>query len=187
VLGWSTVSGRPVQRAFPGWITIPSVQDLATGRVWHLFFAWVFVVNGVIYLGYSILHRHLSRDLFPRRDQWGHIGRTVRDHLTLDFRKTVDAGDYNILQRMTYVGVIVLLAPAAVLTGLTMSPAVDAAMPWLLDVFGGRQSARTIHFVVTGLFVLFVCVHVTMVLLSGFLNNMRSMITGWYRLSRSEK
>lgn len=184
VLGRSRFNDRPVQRAFPAWITIPSAQDLATGRVWHLFFAWVFAVNGVLYLGYAIVTRHFSRDLLPRREHWTHIGSTVREHLMLAFRKGVEAADYNIVQRVSYVVVILVLGPMVVFTGLTMSPALDAAAPWLLDLFGGRQSARTLHFVTTWLLVLFVFVHVVMVLVSGFLNNMRSMITGWYSVAR---
>jgi len=183
VLGRSRFNDRPVQRAFPAWSTIPSAQDLATGRVWHLFFAWIFTINGTLYLVYSIVTRHIFSDLLPRREQWKHIGSTVREHLLLTFRKGVDA-DYNIIQRVSYVVVILVLAPLMVLTGLTMSPAVDAAAPWLLDVFGGRQSARTLHFVTTWLLVLFVFVHVAMVLLSGVLNNIRSMITGRYSVAR---
>ena len=183
VLGRSRFNDRPVQRAFPAWSTIPSAQDLATGRVWHLFFAWIFTINGTLYLVYSIVTRHISSALLPRREQWKHIGSTVREHLLLTFRKGVDA-DYNIIQRVSYVVVILVLAPLMVLTGLTMSPAVDAAAPWLLDVFAGRQSARTLHFVTTWLLVLFVFVHVAMVLLSGVLNNIRSMITGWYSVAR---
>ena len=183
VLGRSRFNDRPVQRAFPAWSTIPSAQDLATGRVWHLFFAWIFTINGTLYLVYSIVTRHIFSDLLPRREQWKHIGSTVREHLLLTFRKGVDA-DYNIIQRVSYVVVILVLAPLMVLTGLTMSPAVDAAAPWLLDVFGGRQSARTLHFVTTWLLVLFVLGHVAMVLLSGVLNNIRSMITGWYSVAR---
>jgi len=183
VLGRSRWNDRPVQRAFPAWITIPGGQDLATGRVWHLFFAWVFVANGVVYLASALVSRHLSRDLLPRRTHWRQLGSTVRDHLTFRFARQPAAADYNIIQRVSYVGVIFVLAPLAVLTGLTMSPAVDAAAPWLLDVFGGRQSARTIHFVTTWLFVLFLFVHVVMVLLSGFLSNLRSMMTGWYAVA----
>jgi thiosulfate reductase cytochrome b subunit len=149
--------------------------------VWHLFFAWLFVANGALYVGYSIISRRASRDLVPRRDQWRQIGGTIRDHLTFRLHRSAE---YNLIQKLAYLTVILVLAPLVVLTGLTMSPAVAAAAPWLLDVFGGRQSARTIHFLLTVLFVLFVVVHVMMVLLSGFLNNMRSMITGWYSVSR---
>ena len=171
ILGQSKINGQPTQRAFPAWITIPGWQDLATGRVWHFFFAWLFVVNGVSYFGYSVVNRHFWRDLLPHREHWKNIGRALRDHAS---------ADYNIIQRLSYLTVILLLAPVAVLTGLTMSPAINTAWPWLLDILGGRQSARTIHFVTTWILVLFALVHVTMVVLSGFLNDIRSMITGWY-------
>ena len=85
---------------------------------------------------------------------------------------------------MAYLAVVFVLAPLAILTGLTMSPAVNAAMPWLLDVFGGRQSARTIHFTIAVLLVVFVLLHVTLVALSGAMNNVRSMITGWFSIAR---
>jgi thiosulfate reductase cytochrome b subunit len=169
VLGWSRFNGRPAQRAFPAWITIPSAQDLATGRVWHFFFAWLFVVSGLVYLGYSLIGRHFFRDLLPSGEQWRHM-----------FHRGEEAAQYNTIQRLTYLVVVLLLAPLVVLTGLTMSPAIGAAVPWLLDAFGGRQSARTIHFVITWLLVLFVFVHVGMVLFSGLFNNLRSMTTGWY-------
>jgi thiosulfate reductase cytochrome b subunit len=183
VLGRSALNGRPVHRAFPGWLTLPSTQDLATGRVWHLFFAWVFVLNGVLYLAHSIVRRRFSRELIPQREQWRGIGRTLGDHLRFRLDRTAE---YNVLQKLTYLTVILVIAPLIVLTGLTMSPAVTAAAPWLLDVFGGRQSARTIHFVVTMLFMAFVLVHVLMVVVSGFFNNMRSMTTGWYATLRRD-
>ena len=183
VLGWSRVNGRPQPRAFPVWMTIPSVQDLATGRVWHIFFAWLFVANGLLYAGYATASRHLSHTLLPRRHEWRAISGTVRDHVLLRFPPGENAS-YNVLQKLTYLGITVVLAPLVVLTGLAMSPAIDAAAPWLPDVFGGRQSARTLHFGGTVSFVAFVLVHVLMILATGFVNNLRSMITGWYGISR---
>jgi thiosulfate reductase cytochrome b subunit len=91
---------------------------------------------------------------------------------------------YNTLQKLSYFGVIFLLLPVVILTGLTMSPGMDAAWPWLLDLFGGRQSARSIHFIVAFLLVLFVLVHVVMVVLAGPVNEVRSMLTGWYRVPK---
>lgn len=170
--------------AFPGWLTIPSVQDLATGRVWHFFFGWLLLINGVVYAAYNVASGRLSRDLAPARGDWHRIGATLRDHLRLRFPRGPEAAHYNVLQRLAYLGVVFVLAPLVIFTGLTMSPAVNAAMPWFLDVFGGRQSARTIHFIIGLLFVLFVVVHVTLVALSGFLNNLRSMITGWFSIAR---
>jgi thiosulfate reductase cytochrome b subunit len=182
MLGRSDLDGQAVQRAFPGWLTIPSVRDLATGRVWHFFFAWLFLVNGVIYAVHSFMNGHVARDLAPARGEWRQIGATIRDHLTLRFPRGPSAARYNVLQRLTYLGVVFVLAPLVIVTGLTMSPAVNAAMPWLLDVFGGRQSARTGHFIIALWFVSFVAVHVLLVALSGFFNNIRSMITGWFAI-----
>jgi thiosulfate reductase cytochrome b subunit len=169
-------------RAIPGWITIPSGQDLATGRVWHFFFAWLLVINGCVYLLYAFLTQHFWRDLVPSGQQLRQIGRTFIDHIRLRFPRGQEAAQYNGLQKLAYLAVAFVMLPLAVLAGLTMSPGADAAMPWLLDLFGGRQSARTVHFVIASLLVLFVIVHVLMVLVSGVINNMRSMITGWYLL-----
>jgi thiosulfate reductase cytochrome b subunit len=169
-------------RGFPSWLTLPSYQDLATGRRWHFFFAWLLVANGVVYLCYSILSGHLRRDLLPTFRQLKHVGRSIREHLLLRFPEGDDARHYNVLQKLAYLVVALVLLPLMVLTGLTMSPGIDAAFPEFLTLFGGRQSARTIHFVVASGLVLFVIVHIAMVLLSGAWNNLRSMITGSYVL-----
>jgi thiosulfate reductase cytochrome b subunit len=182
VLGWSRYNNRSSPRGFPGWMTIPGLQDLATGRVWHFFFAWLFVVNGLVYLLYTFLTRHFYYELLPDRAQLRHIGRTFIDHLRFRFPRGQEAAQYNAIQKLAYLLSALALLPLMVLTGLTMSPGVDAAIPWLLDLFGGRQSARTIHFAIAWSLVIFVIVHVFMVLVSGFINNIRSMITGWYRL-----
>ena len=107
-------------------------------------------------------------------------------HATLRFPKGEAARRYNVLQKLAYLGVLLVLLPVMVLTGLTMSPAMDATWPWLLDLFGGRQSARSIHFIAAWLLVLFVVVHLVMVVLAGPLNEIRSMITGRYRLPEEE-
>ncbi len=86
---------------------------------------------------------------------------------------------YNVLQKLAYMGVLFGLAPLIILTGLTMSPMIDTAFPWLLTLFGGRQSARTIHFIACFSFIGFIVVHVSQVILTGFFNNIRSMVTGW--------
>ncbi|TXR47603.1 cytochrome b/b6 domain-containing protein [Phyllobacterium endophyticum] len=189
VLGASTENGELGPRAFPSWITIPSYQDLATGRRWHFFFAWFFVINGLVYLLYGLIGRHFRRDLVPTRDQLtpGHLAQEVADHARLRFPKGEKARHYNSLQKLTYMAVVFIILPLMVLTGLTMSPGFNAIFPWLLDVFGGRQSARTIHFIAASLIVLFVIVHIVMVLVSGFWNNLRSMITGYYALKPEPK
>jgi thiosulfate reductase cytochrome b subunit len=184
VLGVSTFEGDPTPRAFPAWATIPSFQDLATGRRWHFFFAWLFLVNGIFYLGFSVLSGHFRRDLAPGRRDLSprHLWHEIRDHARLRFPEGEQAKHYNALQKLTYLAVIVILLPTMLFTGLTMSPGFDAIVPTLVDIFGGRQSARTIHFMTATLLVLFVFVHVAMVVLSGTWNNMRSMITGRYAI-----
>ena len=177
---------RWASRGFPSWITIPGYQDLATGRRWHFFFAWLFVINGLVYVGYTIASGHW-RQLVPTGAQLRHIGASIREHLLLRFPKGEEAKSYNVLQKLAYFGVIVVLVPILILAGLTMSPGMDAAFPWLVDLFGGRQTARTIHFIAATLIVLFVLVHVIMVLISGVFNNIRSMITGRYRIDDVEE
>lgn len=176
-----------IEGGFPGWITLPGYQDLATGRRWHFFFAWLFVVNGLVYLAAGFYRRHFRRDLVPSRSQLRHIGASLRDHLRLRFPEGAEARHYNVLQQLAYLAVIFVLLPLMVLAGLSLSPALDAAFPWLPALFGGRQSARTVHFVVANLLVLFVAAHVLMVLLSGAWNNLRGMITGWYAVNTSDK
>ncbi|MDR6666095.1 cytochrome b/b6 domain-containing protein [Rhizobium sp. 1399] len=184
VLGVSTFEGDPTPRAFPVWVTIPSFQDLATGRRWHFFFAWLFLVNGIFYLSFGVLTGHFRRDLAPARRDLSprHLWHEILDHARLRFPEGEQAKHYNVLQKLTYLAVIVILLPTMLLTGLTMSPGFDAIVPSLVDIFGGRQSARTIHFMTATLLVLFVLVHVAMVVLSGTWNNMRSMITGRYAI-----
>jgi thiosulfate reductase cytochrome b subunit len=184
LLGASGPAGALAPRAFPAWLTIPSYQDLANGRRWHLFFAWLFVINGLVYLADGLVRRHFRRDLLPTRAELApaHLLREVVDHARLDFPKGEAARRYNVLQKLTYMAVAFGLLPLMVLTGLTMSPGLDSAFPLLLDVFGGRPSARSLHFVCASLLVAFVVVHVAMVLLSGVWNNLRSMITGRYAI-----
>jgi thiosulfate reductase cytochrome b subunit len=173
-------SGEIAARGFPSWITIPSYQDLATGRRWHFFFAWLLVLNGVVYVVNLFARRHL-RDFLPSDRELRSIPTSIWEHLRLRFPKGDEALHYNVLQKLAYLSVIFAL-PILVLAGLTMSPAIDATFPWLLSLFGGRQSARTIHFVAAFYLVGFVIVHIVMVLISGFLNNMISMITGRYAI-----
>jgi thiosulfate reductase cytochrome b subunit len=189
LLGVSRFEGEPAVRAFPAWSTLPGYQDLATGRLWHFFFAWIFVLNGAAFVAWGLLGRHIGRDLLPNRDQVRarHIWHEVRDHARLRFAKGDEAKRYNVLQKATYLSVLFGLLPMMVGTGLTMSPGVDAAWPWILDLFGGRQAARTLHFLAAfGLFS-FVLLHVALVLVSGLRNNIRSMITGRYTIVHGDR
>lgn len=178
VLGLSVdAEGDMEERGFPAWATIPSARWLSMGRHWHLFFAWVFVLNGLLYAVYSLTSKHLRRDLLPTGQDWRSIGGTIKDHLL--FRHLGPEARYNILQKLAYIIVVFGLGPLAVLTGLTMSPWLDSALP-LTDIFGGRQSARTLHFIAAFAFVGFILIHLFMVLITGVWNNLRSMITGRY-------
>lgn len=180
VLGLSAVAGQPTQRAFPSWITLPARQDLATGRNWHFLMAWLFVLNGAVYLLHGLASRHFARDIVPDRRDLAHTGRAIVDHLRLRFPHGENARRYNVLQKLAYAGVVFVALPLIVLAGWTLSPTLDAVFPFLTGLFGGRQTARTVHFVLAFALVGFVVVHVAMVLLTGVVNNMRSMITGWF-------
>jgi thiosulfate reductase cytochrome b subunit len=180
-------SGEMTARAFPWWLTVPDDRWLAMARRWHLFFAWVFVINGLCYLGYSIASRHLTRDLAPDGTELRSIGQSIVDHLKFKHPTGEAAKRYNVLQKLTYLVVIFVLLPLIVLMGLAMSPWLNSLWPGWVDAFGGRQSARTIHFVVAWLLVAFVLIHVFEVLISGFWNHMRSMITGRYRIDGEER
>lgn len=172
---------------FPSWLTIPDVQWLAMGRRWHFFFAWILVINGVAYLIYSIASRHVSRDLVPTKSDWRSIGRSIVDHLHLRHPHGEAAARYNVLQKISYIAVIFVLLPLMALTGWSMSPWLDSVWPGWVDIFGGRQSARTLHFVVAWLLVLFLFVHVFEVIATGVWNNLRSMITGRYRIEHEQR
>jgi thiosulfate reductase cytochrome b subunit len=186
VLGVSRHRGQWETRGFPSWLTIPTWRDLALGRRWHFFFAWIFVLNGLAYLAYGFASGRFRRDLKPDRDQLTarHIWKNIVDHVRLKHPEGDEARRYNILQKAAYLSIIFLFLPLMVATGLTMSPGVDAACPWLVDLFGGRQSARTIHFISASAIVAFVVVHVAEVFLAGVVNELGSMITGRYRIRR---
>jgi thiosulfate reductase cytochrome b subunit len=179
VLGWSKSEGEYVDRAWPDWMTIPSFQDLADARHWHFMFAWLLVINGAVYLTWGIVSRHFQKDIVPTGADIRAIPSSIVEHVKLKHPAGPAAKQYNPLQRLAYLGIIVLIS-LMVLTGLTMSPGFDAVCPWLLDVFGGRQSARSIHFISASLIVLFVVVHLVEVVLAGAINEVRSMLTGRY-------
>jgi thiosulfate reductase cytochrome b subunit len=174
--------GDPMPRAFPSWLTIPDSRWLAMARRWHLFFAWVFVINGLCYVAYSIAARHFARDLAPSASDWRSIGRSIVEHLRFKHPSGEAAKRYNVLQKLAYLAVIFVLLPLVILMGLAMSPWLDALLSGWVDVFGGRQSARTLHFIVAWLIVAFALIHVFEVIVSGFWNHLRSMITGRYRI-----
>ena len=178
--------GAWTERGFPSWLTLPGDRWLAMGRRWHFFFAWVFVVNGLLYLAYSIASRHLTRDLVPGAKEWRTVGQSIKDHLRFRHPTGEAAKHYNVLQKITYLIVVFVLLPLVVLMGLAMSPWLNSLWPGWVDLVGGRQSARTLHFVAAWALVAFVLIHVFEVIISGVWNNLRSMITGGYRVRTEE-
>jgi thiosulfate reductase cytochrome b subunit len=182
VLGLSEVDGKASVRAFPSWATIPGPQWLAMARHWHLFFAWLFVINGIAYVLYSLFSRHLVRDLIPTKDELRRIGASIRDHVLFRHPTGEAAKRYNVLQNLAYLVVIFGLLPLIVVAGLAMSPRLNAVWPGWVELLGGRQSARTLHFLAAFGLLGFVLIHVFEVIVAGVWNEMRSMITGWYTL-----
>jgi thiosulfate reductase cytochrome b subunit len=178
VLGLSEVNGRITGRGFPAWATIPSYGDLATGRVIHFFFAWLLVGTLLVWLVASIFNRHLRRDILPNGKDLRGIGQDIADHARLRFHHT---REYSVLQKLAYASVLLVMLPLMIVTGLAMSPGMNAAWPWLPEILGGRQTARTIHFVAMVALVLFFIVHMLMIVAAGPINEMRSIVTGWYR------
>lgn len=184
VLGWSGPPGQETPRAFPSWATIPSYYDLGTARVVHFFFAWVLSATLLVWLIAGLVNGHIRRDLAPRVEDLRKLPHDIVDHAKLKFHHT---RDYNTLQKMAYGGVLFVLLPLMIVTGLAMSPSMNSVLPWLNEILGGRQTARTIHFTVMVLLVLFFIVHMLMIVAAGPINELRSIITGWYRTDPPEK
>ena len=169
-------------------MTIPSSYGIAIARQWHFFFAWSLVLSAIAFLLYAIISGHLCRDLALTREErsFAHLWNDLKQHARLRFPTGEAARHYNPLQKIAYLGVLFVLIPLVVLTGLTMSPTLDAASPWLVTLFGGRPSARSIHFLCAAGFAGFIVVHLLAVILAGPFNELRSIITGWYRLPQEK-
>lgn len=180
-------AGEVTARAFPSWATIPGGQWLSMGRHWHFFFAWLFVINGIAYVTYGLLSGHVRRDLLPTRTELRNIGRSIQDHLLFRHPSGEAAKRYNVLQSLAYLVVIFGLLPLIIVAGLAMSPRLDAVFTGWVDLLGGRQSARTLHFLAALGLLLFVLIHLFEVMISGVWNQLRSMITGWYTVPADEE
>ena len=152
----------------------------------HFEAAWVIIFTGLIYVISGLLGGRLRKSLLPTRANLAPtaLSKEIAKHLRFGRPGPEEAWSYNVLQKITYVLVIFVLLPLAIWTGLAMSPAVLSVIPVLATVFGGLQSARTIHFLVSLLLVVFLLIHVIMVCRAGFSKRMRAMITG--RVARNE-
>ena len=169
----------PSARAFPSWLTIPAYYSLAGARRWHFFFGWLFALNGTLYVIYNLIVGHMRKFFFTFSDA-KKVPAMVAYYLHLR-KNSPQEGEYNPLQKMAYTSVFVILTPLVLLSGMAMSPQLNVAFNWLPAAFGGRQSARAVHFILAFGFLSFTFGHVLMVLTQGVFNNMRSMTTGWYR------
>lgn len=163
---------------FPGWMTIPDYYSLAVARDWHVLMAWPFAIGLLVMWIAMLASRHFWRDLRTQRAEWtwAAIRADIAKHLRFDFSH--EGSKYNFLQRLAYGVVLGVFLPMMVLTGMAISPGIEPAMPWLVDGLGGRQSARSLHFIFAFATMAFFVVHVVMVLISGPLRQMRDMITG---------
>jgi thiosulfate reductase cytochrome b subunit len=168
--------------AFPA----PADWQFGATRTWHFAFAWILAASFLLYGIYLLASGRIARFLLPGRGEltWSNVRRELWDHLRLRRAHGESARNYNVLQKLSYLVVIVVLIPTIVLSGLTLSNAVTAAFPELFRLFGGRQSARSVHFLAATLLVLFVLIHVAQVFVGGFSRLMRSMITGRYVIER---
>jgi thiosulfate reductase cytochrome b subunit len=179
----------------PSWLNLhlPSSRDtVPTGygyvlpdqngwsRYLHFEAAWLLVATGLLYVIWGLFHGHFRRNLFPARSDLSarKLGSAMLSHLRFERPGAEEAWSYNVLQRVTYLVVIFVLFPLMIWTGLAMSFAFDAAFPATVTLLGGHQTARSLHFLVTILIVLFLVVHLFMLVFAGFLTRMRGMITG---------
>ena len=182
-------NGVSRNRAFPYWMTAPQTYELAAARGYHFFAAWWFGIGFLLFFLWAIVSRHASRDLTPALKELSpkHLLHEVVEHAQLKFPTGLAAARFNTLQKLSYFVVILVFVPTMTLSGITMSPGMDANWPWLVDLFGGRQSARSIHFIICWALFGFTIVHLLMVVLAGPINEIRSMITGWFKLPKERK
>jgi len=149
-------------------------------RYLHFEAAWLLVFTGAVYVALGLRRRHFQRNLVPSRDalSWQALRASIGEHLRLAASAFADASSYNALQRLSYLGVVFLIFPLMIVTGLALAPAFNAVCPWVVNALGGRQSARTLHFITTMVLVGFLVVHVAMIVLAGFRSRVMAMVTG---------
>lgn len=169
---------------FPSWLTIPANYNLAISRRWHLLFAMVLGFGLLAYMIGGLVTRHFQRDLRIRGRELrpAALWADLKQHLAFRFHDPRDPRAYNLFQKLSYALVLFVALPLAILTGIALSPGMNAAWPWVLEILGGRQSARSIHFITASVLALFTIVHLVLVILAGAGNEVRSMITGRWRV-----
>lgn len=171
--------GQMRSRAFPGWATIPTDYNLADARHWHFFFAWIFAFGLLFFMIVSLFNGHIREMIAMRGAEWHPraLWRTIRDHAKFDFH-TAPGEAYNPLQKLSYIAVIFVMLPLMIITGLAMSPGTDAALHFPSMMFGGRQTARSLHFIIAFSLVGFMMLHVALVIVHKPLTLLRGMTIG---------
>ena len=166
---------------FPDWMTIPGYYSLAVARDWHILMAWPFALMLLFMWVAMLVNRHFKRDIATSRKEWdpANIAADVKAHLRLDFDH--GGGKYNFLQKLAYGLVLGVFLPMMVFTGIGISPGMEPTFGWMVDLMGGRQSARSLHFIFAFLLFGFFVVHVLLVILAGPFRQIRDMITGGRR------
>jgi thiosulfate reductase cytochrome b subunit len=149
-------------------------------RYLHFQAAWAVVLTGLVYAIWGLWTGHFRSNLFPAPADrtWRAFLEVIAKHIRLKRPDEAEAFSYNVVQRAAYLIVIFVLFPLVIWTGLALSPTFNSAFPVAVNVLGGRQSARTLHFFVSVSLLLFLVVHVAMIVLAGFTSRMRAMITG---------
>ena len=178
-----------VNVAFPPVMILPSRPGaLGYGRGWHFLAAWIFAFNLGWYLTYAVCSGRVCRELWPteRQMRWRAALRDLWQHMLLRRETGKEARHYNLLQKLSYLTVLFILLPTQILSGMTMSNTALAVFPWLLTIFEGRQSARTVHFVIAICLACFLLVHIFQVFVAGFVSEMRSMITGYFEVPKAK-
>lgn len=163
---------------FPGWATLPTRYNLAAARDWHNTAAWVFALALLMIWVAMLANAHFRRDLATTRGDWRPSA--WRGAITGHFRRDRDhaRAPYNALQKLAYGAMFGLLLPLMVATGLAMSPGFEPAAPWLVDLLGGRQTARSIHFIIAWALFAFLAGHLLLTALSGPVRLTATMIHG---------
>ena len=177
---WGETGGEGAPSLFDLPLPLHRANVSGWGRSLHFLSAWICVSNGVIYAVSGLVSQHFRKNLLPTKCSlsWNSVANAFSNHLRFKKPTEEESLTYNLFQRLAYIAVVFLFFPGIVLTGLAMSPAITAAVPVIVHIFGGQQSARTIHFFLANLLVLFLFVHIAMVSLVGFTDRVRAMITG---------
>ena len=185
VLGYTDDgSGEKSARAFPGWATLPGEQDLADGRRWHLAFGWLLTLSLLVYVVAGAVRKDL-RELILRPSDLPKLLPMQLYYFRLR-KEPPPHGTYNPLQKAAYTVVLFGFIPLIILSGLALSPGIDALASPITALFGGRQFARLWHFALMAILIGYFLTHIGLVFATGAWNNMRSMVTGWYTLQKHD-